>query len=289
MEENRFEAGAEEIKNRWSKSSEKIPHILWHYTDIRGGFGVIENRELWATSFQHLNDPHEFTYGIDIAVKTVLNFSWSVSTNHPEILSSFANHCKEEALNPKLPFYVCSLSEEQDSTHQWKNYANNGTGLSLGFLANELPINDLIRCFKVIYDPALQTAEAQKLCQEFDSLLSKVASTYGNSPHLKSILGNVLNDAWQSIYLLSARFKHKSWSNENEWRLIVFEKDTNLKYRTRGTGIVPYTTICLHPGVKSLKLLQLGPNLQGKDEIAANRLKTTNGLCCDILRSHATI
>ena len=275
-----------EIMNQRS-ASEVPPENLWHYTDVRGALGIIENQSLWATSFQHLNDPHEFRYGLDLVTNEIRNFAWQFIAKQTDLIKAVADFIDSEAPNPKLHFYITSLSEAFDLRSQWINYANNGGGLSLGFNAKDLPTGEFIRIYKVIYDRASQISQIQKLLQEFDASVIQIINA--NGPLLAPQIRNFVLCLWQSSYLLSTRFKHQQWAPEQEWRLVVFEQDANLKFRTRGVDIVPFTTINLQSGLKSLVQLQLGPGLSDKDENAMRVLKNTKGLRCSILRSFATI
>jgi hypothetical protein len=41
---------------------------LYHYTDMGGLLGILNNQEIWLTSIFHLNDPSELGYGVDMAL-----------------------------------------------------------------------------------------------------------------------------------------------------------------------------------------------------------------------------
>ena len=49
----------------------KIDAPLYHYTDANGLEGIIKNQQIWFTHYQHLNDPTEVTYGMEVASRVI--------------------------------------------------------------------------------------------------------------------------------------------------------------------------------------------------------------------------
>src|SRR5438876_851599 len=69
---------ATDLFRRWaddqiprSEEERKITVPLYHYTDASGLKGIIENQQIWFTSYQYLNDPSELSFGIDAAQKAI--------------------------------------------------------------------------------------------------------------------------------------------------------------------------------------------------------------------------
>lgn len=42
------------------------PEILYHYTDAKGLLGILNSKQIWATSYRFMNDAREFEYGFDL-------------------------------------------------------------------------------------------------------------------------------------------------------------------------------------------------------------------------------
>lgn len=276
----------EEIADEVTKSHSCNKSLLWHYTDTAGLLGIISNTSLWATSFQHLNDPSEFKYGLALISEVALTFPWSFAVSDPSLIENLKQFWSQESSNPGLKFFICSLSESYDSSHQWKRYGNEGLGGSLGFAIPDLPIGDRIRLYKVEYHRDKQIQKAKDLCSKFDNLISLLLQ---KSSLNKQQFSPILLDFWKAMYFLSVSFKHQDWCPEEEWRLVVFPSTQCIKYRTRAQSVVPYTIVQLQLGMPCLKKILLGPQLEHKDEIATNLLVSTSGLNCLVARSFAPI
>ncbi len=41
--------------------------ILYHFTNQQGLLGIVENKEIWATQIQYLNDTSEYRYTLELA------------------------------------------------------------------------------------------------------------------------------------------------------------------------------------------------------------------------------
>jgi hypothetical protein len=62
------DVNAQLISTKFNNSQKKIsPQSLYHYTDQGGLLGIIENKELWATKVQYMNDATEFGRAVDLA------------------------------------------------------------------------------------------------------------------------------------------------------------------------------------------------------------------------------
>ena len=48
-----------------------LPPELFHYTTIEGLKGILENRCVWSTHFEYLNDSTEVIYGQTLAKKVI--------------------------------------------------------------------------------------------------------------------------------------------------------------------------------------------------------------------------
>jgi hypothetical protein len=42
------------------------PEILYHYTDAKGLYGIIDTKQIWASSYRFMSDAREFEYGFDL-------------------------------------------------------------------------------------------------------------------------------------------------------------------------------------------------------------------------------
>jgi hypothetical protein len=113
-----------------------IPDTLWHYTSYRGCQGIIASKKIWATEFRFLNDREEFLYGKALAQSLVEEepervgdfFPWRDTLRTAVTIAFGASHLHEE----RIRIMVASFSEEGDQLGQWRAYANDSRGVSIG-------------------------------------------------------------------------------------------------------------------------------------------------------------
>ncbi|MCA3175279.1 MAG: DUF2971 domain-containing protein [Burkholderiales bacterium] len=95
--------------------------IYYHYTTVAGGHGIVRSRRVWLTDYRFLNDKRELEQGYTHFVAALPEhlrasfkraFLWHDQFNH---------HC------------VLSLSRSPKILSQWRAYADDATGLALGF------------------------------------------------------------------------------------------------------------------------------------------------------------
>lgn len=200
----------------------------------------------------------------------------------------------EEALNIRAAIQFAEeifdglgfcLSEKPDLLSQWRGYANDGQGFSIGFSKtyfDELakardPGEHGFRLCKVLYDTEEHEAA---LKPTYDSITELVAS--GNLKKPKLGLLNPLNeeqtnqlhaqhqDAIHRLWARAAKtfasahvLKNKAFSEEAEWRLISYlskEPDDIASFRASGNRLIPYRELKLKQlAVKSIDEVYIGP------------------------------
>lgn len=111
----------------------KIIGILYHYTDASGLKGIFDHQTIWFTSYDHLNDPGEITYGIEITTALLKEIG---DTNDPRIkmfCDLVINLYTHDNMRSAFGIYLASFSRDGDDLGQWRAYANNGRGCAIGF------------------------------------------------------------------------------------------------------------------------------------------------------------
>lgn len=128
-------------------------------------------------------------------------------------------------------FVVC-FSEESNSLSQWRGYADNGKGCSIGFSSKKLKeycdnTNGVLRFEKVEY---IDKEKAQNIIEEQakyrvedlkdlrDWIVSEMTHD-DNDPDTDSLLGFNFNGALESIFIESLKYKMLPFSDEKEWRI----------------------------------------------------------------------
>jgi hypothetical protein len=261
--------------------NKKIPETLFHYTDGGAVLKIIENKELWATSVQYMNDPGELHFFIDAVIRycelKITELPKQEKTNIWELADN-QNSYKKRDLQDKVVAYalkeviqylevrskthaqIClvSLSGAKDLLSQWRAYASSG-GYSIGFdrnILSELATQQIYELLPCIYEEReVQEKYAIKTIDNavtslrkniYEWLKSVPVITKEGLPATKDVKDRIDVDFSHGlgdlIIRLSSILKDKSFEEEAEWRLVSSPvSDVHLSYRSGGSVIKPYT------------------------------------------------
>lgn len=224
----------------------------WHYTDANGLLGILKSGKLWASCISYLNDAAEVAFGLEI-LETLL---------------------KEEGDSPRRPIwphkthpltrsaqdvYAISFSAEGDLLSQWRGYAGRA-GYAMGFSTEFMYL---------AYAHTVGGAYPEPY-----------AIRYGEDArhHLRNDLQGRLDvrdrrleddDAWALLRNLP-RYKHGSFSEEQEWRIAVLEPTPeSVEFRERNGRLLPYVEVPLPQA--AFTDIRLGPG-STYDDVAAVEL-----------------
>jgi len=125
-----------------------IPSTLWHYTSHAALQGIVGSKRIWATEYRFLNDRQEFLHAKELAQKLVDEEPEYVGEKFPARQS--VRDAVDMAFNTgylheeRLRVMVASFSEEGDQLSQWRGYASDSRGVSIGFdLRNIRPPSEI--------------------------------------------------------------------------------------------------------------------------------------------------
>lgn len=232
-------------------SKDDVPDRLWHYTTTDGLLGILGTGKMWATDAMYLNDSRELLEGAD-------RLAWEAATavadptpNPSQVRRLWLDLHRVLGADAtvKLPEqgpYVACFCSEGDLLSQWRGYAS-GSGFAIGFTGPGLQtLAESLRgtLLKVVYD----TPKSGD-----DALFRSSALTVGES-------GRHIIPAPEDL----ARFKHRAFREEQEWRLVVSEGSALAPqgklaplFRPGVLGVTPYIQIELGPD--SLVEVMVGP------------------------------
>ncbi len=218
--------------------------LLYHYTDANGLIGILQNKEIWASSAMHLNDAMEIREGAKLLEKYIRDMKEDERQFVGGRLRHWIQWVSEEML-------VASFSQEGDQLGQWRAYCPQGNGFSIGvdptylqLLANRQEF-DLLSC---LYDSG-----------EKERFLQILATELKNEP----LSGDAFHTYWRGGPAALARFKHEAFRQEKEWRVVGRHRHKKLEFRKGRFGVVPYVGIPLKLSGENLKIKRIvvGPNL----------------------------
>jgi hypothetical protein len=116
---------------RVAQGSVPYQPAIYHYTDVKGALGILQSGRIWFTC-RHLNDPMEIRYGLDVGRECS---EIATKTRGAAIPKDAALHLKgeHEFALATYGFWIASFSVDGNDLVQWRNYADEGRGICLGF------------------------------------------------------------------------------------------------------------------------------------------------------------
>ncbi|MCK9389127.1 MAG: DUF2971 domain-containing protein [Sulfuritalea sp.] len=226
-----------------AKSQGRRPEKLYHYTSSAGLHGIVSTGRLWASDVAYLNDSTEFELAVRLINEIVAEAVPNSSNVCKELLRRATG--SESVLDRSHGYYVVCFCGNSDLLSQWRAYGAGGGGYAIGFAAHQFGVVGNVVVRRAIYDPLVQRRLVTSVVETVCNLLDEIASgktvaeldSTKTLPAFSQLLGSHLLD-------FCLAFKHRAFSEEQEWRAIVpFFRHANLaetKFRdSRGT-LIPY-------------------------------------------------
>jgi hypothetical protein len=246
--------------------------LLFHYTSFESFLGMAESGTLWASHIRYLNDTSEQRLMWKLVKARIEErLPGASGALHNRLLD-----LKEVAANPQNEdVYVISFSEDGgDRLSQWRGYGANA-GISIGFNLAELRCQ-CNRFTTKAFKPPLNTGAAQLLKVRY-------VDAMGNDKTnriIDAFLDRPLPDSPTSKYspeqafsrgisYFSASLKHTAFSDEREWRIIIFDfvGGPTPRYRARKSLLIPFIELDIRNAAPS-KII-VGPSPQPENSVDA--------------------
>jgi hypothetical protein len=220
---------------------------LYHYTDLNGLKGIVENNLLWATSLQFLNDSEELNHGIECIENALPNLKNNIPK---EYVSSIENAMERFSRRNFEHVYNISFCREAELLSQWRGYANTH-GVCIQFDSDNLLESLDFECFNVVHKDVSYCAKGDTL--EVETQLIKLFKEFVQGH-------NLLSDGdFQRLHTTKFAdstipfFKNERFSEEKEYRIVVypFRGLTEVKFRVSKNGLIPYIELKAKPKIGS--------------------------------------
>lgn len=185
--------------------------IVYHYCSLEGFLSIIQNASLWMSDISKSNDCLESIY---IRNKIQNRIKCGLEVDSENLHAQETGYRISGELDDSMLAYVVCFSERRDCLSQWRGYADDGKGISVGFCKKKLELlpkimHHNLSFSKVIYDENQQEKYVNKVAEEiFRNMEFKGIGLAGiefNSNHRDEF----------------AIYKNPSFEEEREWRLIL--------------------------------------------------------------------
>lgn len=196
--------------------------MIYHYCNTQTFQSIINTKQVWLTDITKLNDTSEYKSGFDIIIDILHSKGLSDRPYFQEIIA-----CKSKE---DFQILIGCFSKEADSGSQWRLYADDSQGLSIGFDEDEIgqfnifnrfmenefqPISSSVKFRDVNYDASIFSRQASDFIDEMII----------NNPKLRNKLLAV------GLRRLATIYKDQYFKDEREIRAIVeIEYDRNDNY-----------------------------------------------------------
>ncbi len=246
-----------------------MTEMLYHYTDVNGLRGILENNTLWATHYKYLNDISEISISQNVLMPKIERVMRSLlepilsdvsSAQREARLKNMTNEQlidhEKNALRDSLyarlnSFHVSFSSHTSEDVQnngllsQWRSYGQYSLVFNQGKLKSLLDRqSESIYGIKKI-SPMIYSDESAKIntkTRYFEDLLR---------PYIESVYNNTrettfdLNSFTSNFIDLALSLKHHSFKEENECRISIHPADIhqpyfNAKFRSRNGCLIPY-------------------------------------------------
>lgn len=274
----------DEIEVRWFDdaylgNASSVPSILYHYTDAAGMMGMLKGGNVWATDYRFLNDKSEVGHSKAIIREILAERLKGCGNDDLKTLYAEILACQERD-SIEDPFFF-SLSEAPDDLSQWRGYARDGQGFTIGFCgptlyALALPEEAHFGLIKVEYDHDRQKEIFQRILSEIETELTRtLEARRSRKGECISYAAEIFDGAVETRAVLN---KHRSFRSEREWRLIgvvaIDDPDREQRVRSRGNRLVRYVELPMNspgPGKLPIKRIGIGPGFVGTEDVHAVR------------------
>lgn len=233
------------ISKEFKKYFTKNIKALYHYTNLEGAQGIISDKTFWASHIKFMNDSKEYSHGLEVCESIVQKLIQELPLEN--LRRAYLEEVFTILEEQDTDIFVVSFCESGDLLSQWRGYSRSQHGISIGFDFSSLfdvsfhlsEENFFPR--KVIYDHKLQERIIRRIINV--SLISLELSEVKPQFSPKEVA--------RTIGYFLPLFKHATFSEEKEWRIIVTNSRSmsyqhELKFRARDNIILPYIELETH-------------------------------------------
>lgn len=229
----------------WKSHRSGAPAHVYHYTTAEGLYGILESNAVWAADCRFLNDTSESQVGV--AKAREISRSRRFSNKTPQLVEFYRDLGGFLRRESPEPNFVFSLSEREDDLTQWRTYANDGMGFTVGFSSEKLLENSqdnegAFEFSKVLYGSREQDTLLRDLFNNFENKIKAIEPTASDLDDAAMLLDWLISN-------YSTLFKHSSFRSEREWRVNTYnlmdDDSQTVKVRAKSGRLIPYIPLNL--------------------------------------------
>lgn len=226
-------------------TNEPLGRIVYHYASLPSFSAIIQSQSLFCTNLNYLNDKKEFKFGVEQVLKVIdklqlENYSDSILNEVKEKIEDFY----------KTERFVTCFSKEGDMLSQWRAYANQGKGISIGFDLHSLEdsIEQPLKGSPVLYNNQKQLKTIEDIIKIIIENYEQIKDRFDWSDYGYERLARL--SIIDFLHRIVSSYKSDGFEEEKEFRLeysidgnFVKHGDDEVLYRATETMLVPYVIL----------------------------------------------
>lgn len=198
------------------------PEVLYHYTNLDGAAGIIQNASFWLTKFTYLNDKTELHHAIRLFQSEVRQYV--VELDNKE-LKQFLNKASEQLeCFEETNLCIGCFCENGDLLSQWRAYGCSGSGMALGFNSKRLDSfksTKSIHLWKCVYAWAQQVRIIKGLVQVLVNSFNVILKGKDGNDNWEKTKRDLIGYFNSTFLMVAPVLKNAHFQEEQEWRLIT--------------------------------------------------------------------
>ena len=232
------------------------PDILYHYTNQDGLLGILEEKALWATKIQFMNDASELKAPLEIATKSLETLvdqkdnEWAADGEKRAMVISRMRDDIEAWADVNI--CLIPFCTSGDLLSQWRAYRTNGSAYAFGFDSLKLLETIANYPFTLIQCEYLEEEEYQRRIEEFVKDVISRALIKNHPP----------GDFIETFVNTASEMKLSCFKEEDEWRLVSWRplnsNDDRFRFRHGKSVVIPYYSLPLD--LSSIVEIIVGPS-----------------------------
>lgn len=235
--------------------AKRVPKILYHYCSLQTFQTIIENNSIWLSDISKSNDSKELQWIKGqcefYILKAWVDFLESKDDDQRFNDVTSDDFKKIDELKDLIKNYnntktwAFCLSEKNDDLSQWRGYADDGAGISIGFKSGTFEaiqaVSHYIDDESDLYFKKVNYSKPQVHKFFYDHLkLNEITPEFTSEKVIEKLTKCVISSIWNAPF-----FKNESFKDEKEWRLAYSMSYSDLLHGIMPT-VLPHTDKLAH-------------------------------------------
>lgn len=205
----------------------KKEDILYHYCGGEAFFNIIKNSTLWLSDILKSKDSQECIWLRDLVRKRLETYLAETNTDYLKAWNTWYE-MNSDIEKSNMVIYATCFSESKDSLSQWRGYAQDGSGIAIGFSKKHLQAVNGLAKHNLIFNKIIY--------QNQDKFISKIFKEVVKTMDNKGIghVGLEFNDNYRLEF---SKYKNPCFKEEKEWRIVLKSSTSAGKIRRDFKGL----------------------------------------------------